>query len=361
MIILKKYLIFTILLIICLIPNNTYAIGIKDTQISGNSEVLVGDTLKINFQISLTNDLIGKDSNYGIYYIAYELNFDDTIFVPTEVSSNGFDSIIFKDTDGTYYGYSEISGETTSNTCKDGYLYCGTYYVDISFITKNTDESSSRISIGEISIGVIDITNLPVSYDIDNTHDINGISDKVHKIKITQNKTNTDVSINDITTAITKDKQEIINNDKTKSTNTYLKSLEIKDYKINFYKKVKNYTITIPKDINKLDNTAIPEEENATYQIIGADNLKENNYQVLIEVTNQGNLKTTYKIDVLLEEEPKKSFLSILSDKLSKIIKNKTYRTILFVSLGVIFLIIITISIISKRKYNKISKMLDEL
>ena len=70
---------------------------------------------------------------------------------------------------------------------------------------------------------------------------------------------------------------------KTKD-NVYLKSLEIEGYKIKFKKYYADYNIFIEDDINELNITALPDDENATVNIIGADNLKENEYKVKIEV-----------------------------------------------------------------------------
>ena len=62
--------------------------------------------------------------------------------------------------------------------------------------------------------------------------------------------------------------------------NTYLKSLSIENYEIDFSKETKTYNINIKEDVNKLNITAIPEDSNATVEIKGADNLKDSDYVI---------------------------------------------------------------------------------
>lgn len=82
-----------------------------------------------------------------------------------------------------------------------------------------------------------------------------------------------------------------------KSDNNFIKSLEIKHHNISFSKRVKNYTLEIEKNENKLEIIPILENENATFSIIGNNNLKEGSI-IKIVVTAENEEKTVYKINI---------------------------------------------------------------
>lgn len=93
-----------------------------------------------------------------------------------------------------------------------------------------------------------------------------------------------------------------------KSSNNYLKSLFIEGYKLNFSKRIKNYTLEInPKD-TYLNITPIVENENAKYTISGNSNLKTGSV-IKIEVTAQNEEKRVYKITI---QEKKSNYLGVI-------------------------------------------------
>lgn len=83
--------------------------------------------------------------------------------------------------------------------------------------------------------------------------------------------------------------------------NTNLEMLAIEDILLTppFNTKTTNYKAEIPYETNKLNILAIPENENATVQIEGKEDLKTENNLVKITVTAQdGTTKKVFKIDV---------------------------------------------------------------
>lgn len=81
------------------------------------------------------------------------------------------------------------------------------------------------------------------------------------------------------------------------SNNGYLKDLLIKGYKLNFNKKVKNYTLKINHHTDKLDINPLVEDENASFVIEGNNNLKKGSI-VKIVVTAPNESKTVYQINI---------------------------------------------------------------
>lgn len=110
-----------------------------------------------------------------------------------------------------------------------------------------------------------------------------------------------------------------------KSKNKFLKSLEIEGVEFEFDRKKTDYTISVDEDVNKLNIKAIPEDEKATYRIIGADNLSLNKNIVRIEVTAEDKTKQTYYIKVRYDKENtvKEDFSSSIQDS-SEEKKNST-------------------------------------
>ena len=74
-------------------------------------------------------------------------------------------------------------------------------------------------------------------------------------------------------------------------TSNYLKDLNVKDNEIEFSKTKQEYTIKIDKSVNKLDLSAIAEDENAKVTVKGNNNIK-NGSKVTIEVkSSDGNVR----------------------------------------------------------------------
>ena len=82
-----------------------------------------------------------------------------------------------------------------------------------------------------------------------------------------------------------------------KSGNNYIKNLYIDKYKLDFAKRVKNYTLYIKRDTKSLVIKPVLESESAKYIISGNNNLKEGS-QIKITVTAENGEKTTYKINI---------------------------------------------------------------
>ena len=84
----------------------------------------------------------------------------------------------------------------------------------------------------------------------------------------------------------------------TYSSNNYLKSLNIKDYEINFEKGVLEYKIKVPTDVRTLDITAIPEDYRSRVEINGNEEFKDGENVVTIKVTAENGDVREYKIHV---------------------------------------------------------------
>ena len=115
--------------------------------------------------------------------------------------------------------------------------------------------------------------------------------------------------------------------------NHYLKTLVIGGFPINFNKEVLNYTVTIPKDVNKLEINSFAENESDKIEIKGNENL-ENGSKVLINVQGEDEGITTYTLNIIKESQT---------------------NYLLLIAIIVIFILIVVliILIIIKNKNNK--------
>ena len=180
-----------------------------------------------------------------------------------------------------------------------------------------------------------------------------------HTIKIQQDSTAKNSSTNKATNSSTQ---------VSKSSNTYLKSLSVAEYDINFDKDIQEYKIEVDENINQLQVKAELEDTKATYQIIGADNLKEHDYQVTIVVTSElGTTKTYYILAKLKQHEKSSSVTNNMgeNDSVNDSKEDDTNSTkiVKYIMIGVASLIgiIIMVLVFYKIRDHKINKMLDDL
>lgn len=132
--------------------------------------------------------------------------------------------------------------------------------------------------------------------------------------------------------------------DDVELANAELDSLEIEDYNIypSFKSNIYSYNLNINEEVNSLDIKAIPQNENATIQIEGNENLQEGENIIKINVTAENNETIrTYKIN---------TYISL--DKVEIQEESKLPALILIIVLGTA-IIALGISIVLKnRRYN---------
>ena len=149
-----------------------------------------------------------------------------------------------------------------------------------------------------------------------------------------------------------------------KSSSALLKSLSIESYDIEFDKYLLEYTIQISDEINSLKVKAEPEDNKATYKIMGADNLKANGNKVEVEIIAEDGSKKTYTINAkatIGKVEQKTQLKKEQAEKQTKAKINKQFvNYMVYSALGVFVLIVIGF-VISKIKNRKLDKMLDQL
>ncbi len=232
----------------------------------------------------------------------------------------------------TYYACYENNNNETENS--------PIYLKTLSLTNKDTDE---KIDFGTFSIKKTDY-EFKVLYDVKNIN-VSATADENIKIDITGNE-ELKVGENEIIIKLTDENNKTneyklkvirLKEGETISNIHYLKSLVVGGYNINFAKEKLVYSLTIPNDIDSLEITAIPENDDDTYKVIGKDDLIDGS-QIKIVVTGQDGEETTYIINITKE--------------------SKT-NLLLIVAVGLIILLIIILIILIIIKSNKKKKNLN--
>ena len=348
-----------------------YTTNISSASIEGTDLATTGKTFSESFRVKFSDLKKGSTDTLGIWLVAYELEYDESVFVIEEISNDGnvWDSIIYRE-DGKVYVISEFSNDPFRNGCVDGVLYCADYLISMKFYVKDTNVTSSTIKMKQISAGAFPVSGaLNASYLTDDMIELEYLNDVSKVIKIGKSP-DTDIDKNEPESIISNSAPKVEtpktpsptteNTNKEKSNNKYLKSLSIEGHEIDFSKETKSYSVYIKEDVNKLNITAISEDSNAIVEIIGADNLKQSNYKVSIKVTAQNGEEEMYYINAEIEEENEKTETKEEVKEQNEIFKlNK--KTIIFISIGIALLIIVVLILVILNHINnkKIDKKLD--
>ena len=362
----KKFILM--LLVFILFPLNITAVEITETEIIGTTEKNIGEEITLDFKINLSGIEKGIDKTLGVWLTEFELIFDNEILSITDISSEAFNSSVYKK-DDKYYVISEvIENSSNTNICSNEILYCGNYAVSIKFYIKNTESKETIIKMTNSEISLLDIIDETKTYTMDDIIKVNNSIEKTHTIKINKtDETITEESPTEIiltTNPINKLEKEINkNNKKNKSSNAFIENMKVENYDIDFEKNKTNYNITVLENINKLDIDITLDDELATYRVIGSDDIKGNNNEIAIIVTAEDGNTLTYTINIKytdkIEEKESEKQINIINIFKKYIIKdNLAY---IGIGIGIIIIIILLIILKNKKENKKINKLLGEL
>jgi hypothetical protein len=145
------------------------------------------------------------------------------------------------------------------------------------------------------------------------------------------------------------------------SSNKYLKTLEVEDHDIYFYRERYKYKIVIDEDENSVKVKAIPEDSRTKVKITGADDLKKNDYKIIVKVTAENGTSDEYLIEASIKEkivEPEKKGLI---EDIQSFFKNLNIKTeVIIAVIGGLVGLILVIKLVGKLKDRKIDKTMDK-
>ena len=382
----NKLWVVVILLILMFVPSDVKVASIISTSMSTSTEQEVGTSfyLPISVNFSGIGDMVGSDMS-GIYMVALVLDFDDSVLEIDQFYSDFFDTEIYTDGD-QYYVLSIADSDSTENKCADQFLACSsTYVMNIRFHIKNNSKESVDIKVKEAAAIAFKVDTTLESYTVDNMQELEYMQELVCNVKIKkteeeivevpsnnvvveesvpkiedsvieESKKNANIpsnsnpspspSMNLPATNDNSNNTDDNNSDHIKSSNANLASILIENYEIDFKKDQLNYEVTVDDDITSLKIKATPEDENATYEVIGANHLKD---EVIINVKAENGEELTYTIKILRNINTKED------NTLNKV------NQVIVIIIGVIVLIVFICLLISHHNKKKLDKLLDQM
>ena len=123
------------------------------------------------------------------------------------------------------------------------------------------------------------------------------------------------------------------------SSNNYLKTLDIKNYDINFEKGVLEYKLKVGADVRFLDITAVAEDYRSRVEISGNEEFKEGENVVTIKVTAEDGSTREYKVLVDKAKEKDNKTTTEDEENSGKTEKIVIIVLIILVVLGLLYLI----------------------
>lgn len=371
----RKKVLFIFSMFLILIPIKVNAASITSATISTvPQEQSVGNSFYVNVKASFSGIDKNSSNTKGIYMVIFELNFDDSLLEITGISTDWYDSAVYKE-NGKYYVLSTVDSDSTGNKCADGFLACSDYTALVQFHVKKANQATTDIKLVELDAGLFTVNVEAEEYLIDDMEELEYTSTKISTIKLKQSEqeeqsksTIVENKKPEINNSIVSSNQNTNSNSNTNkdnestagsssdTSNAYLKTLTIKNYDIKFKKDKFYYNITVKNDINSLKIKVETEDTNSSYVVNGADDLKKNNDKVKIIVTSPNKEQKTYTINVKRLEKDSTQF----SDKEANKIKNKLTRVILIV-VSSIMVIVILVLLVSHHNKKALKKLIDKM
>lgn len=342
----KKVLSLIVLFLFFVIPVNAYAIKIDSVNITGDKEKNPKEDVTLTFHVNFKDIEKGLDKTQGIWYIEFELVYDEKVFQVKDVSSKDFEVELLESA-GKYYIFGQvIDNEDSDNYCAEGMLYCSDYTVDVKFSMKDTKKDSSTIQMTNVEVGLLDMVEAK-EYTEDDVMLITHPNSATHTITINQPKST--------------------NSNSNKNTSTQesrnLSSLEIEGYSLEFDKEETDYEVYVKEGTNSIIINATTEDPKATFEVIGADDLRKNGHQVKIVVTATDKTKKTYYLKVKEKKEESEEIKKPLKTKrkAKKSVDPEVIKKWAGIGVGILFVILLIMFIVSKIKDHAIDKKLKKL
>lgn len=363
---LKK--VFQVILITCLlfVPVRIRAFQIDTITTKGVGTAKSGDQITINIQAPTSGNL----PNEGIGVVYGVINYDSNYLTLMEASSPGYDNILQQSENITGFISAVKENSNVNGTCVDGTLRCGTYTLNLKFQVKDsiTESVKTAVTISKFVVSTF-IGPLNEESDEDDAIETSAKVSPSHVLLLYPKSTPKEETTPTPTPEPTKtpDKQPAKNTTKvdtvTKSNNADLKSLEIKNYAIDFKKDTTDYEITIDNSIASLELNPVVDYTSASFKVTGNESLMDGS-TVKVTVTAEDGSTKDYNLHI--KKTKSDTTISNKDGKVSDKSKgnfdgmSKTIVTIVGGIFGFFVLIGILCIVNSIRESKKLDKLLKE-
>ncbi len=265
-----KRMLISLSFLFLLIPNIVLAASIEKISSSlGDNEVKIGNSTHLYLDFDI--DYSDETEFTGLYMIMIRLNYKDDDIIVTDISSQGFTSVLMLDeeTKDKYI----VSIVNTGSACFGGLFHCGDYHLDISMFIKDSKNKSTDIVIKDIFLASTSYDSVKETYDENNV----SLSEYNYNKKLTLNIK--DGVVNVIPTTIATSKTNIDKKNPIKAISTTKKAVTKKAT-------TKNTTSTAKEEISstKDENPESIKKNDIVANVIEdskgiIDNLKEKDLQ----------------------------------------------------------------------------------
>ncbi len=392
----KRYLIIFILSVIMIAPWDVFAANPSVSNISVTSvdEASIGESVKVNMKVTLSGVGSGGEEDYVVVGILYGVAYDDSLVTAINMVQEDWPVAFVEDEESGGGVLMNVYTKQFAASCRDG-KYCTTASMPVNFFINKSTASSASIQVLQVGLIYVKSSDLDRYLQAMENDDATGVDDyvmsyiqnvnstKTIRIKQTENQNvqtpPSQMEENKVQTPVSPEIKGGIkteappassgnnqNNNTnssttvTKSNNKYLSSLQVENYPFSFDKNIHEYDITIEPGVNALNVTATVEDSKATYQIFGAEDLENNNHQVIIEVTAEDGEKGTYTITTKEKEAETTNLSSQKKKKEKKSFSIKLKKEHFMIGGAGLFLLLI-LFLILKLKDRKIDKALKDL
>lgn len=276
--------------------------SITSLDVNGELTKEVGKNLPLSIHIGLSGVANTSANTTGVWFVAYELDFDDNVLAITSIDSSEWDTEVYQES-GKYYVLAKATNKGKNTCVSNGVLICSDYYDQITFTVKNTSVDHSSITVKNISVAVLDMSDSNKEYTINDATELESSFVKVHSFLVTKasgvvNEPISIVSNNKpiVTPAPTPNPAKGDTETNSLSTNNYLDTLIVEGHDFDYLKTKNDYNITLKSGENQVKVTAKASDRKSKVNIIGSDDLAKNNYVIKVEVTSESGVTNTYKI-----------------------------------------------------------------
>lgn len=303
--------------IIKITDNVVYPLSVGTTYVTMTAKVS-GNEIKEKYLVSVAGETVVKSSNAklaSLYLSKGEFAFDSDVNTYTVVVDKSVESVVInakvlheKAKFVSNYGPRTANLKVGSNEllvkvqAENGNI--NTYTINV--IRSDGNDLNNRLINIELSVGEIEfdpdiyIYSFNVDSNVDEI-DVDAVAESaLAKVDISDTKLK--VGSNKITITVTSESgattkyELIVTREDYDSLDNYLKSLTIKGYSINFNRNIFNYNLTI-KGENKLLITPVTEKSDATFEIVGNNDLK-NDSKIVIKVSDKEGSTREYTINI---------------------------------------------------------------
>lgn len=335
--------------------------------------VFVGDTFNVTVEVNSDNILDYIDGINGVISVSDNLRLDDIVFNDKLVGTfndnynfvaagdsltNGnmvMTLVLTATSDGV--GNVSVSGDISKFlNINEFNTLLGEVVIERN-ISTNNNLASLNASVGNFDVAFDkDVTEytLTVPYDTESVilsgslADVNSSVDGLIEYKLTDDRTVAtitvtaeDGTVKTYTIYIVKEAKPVTTATPVTyyySSNSYLKSLEIDGYDIDFDKETYEYKISVSSDVTSLDIKAVAEDSKSRVEINGNEGFKKGENTVTITVTAEDGTTKEYKI-VVDKAGDKKSATTEKEESSNTAEKVVIIILIILVVLGLLYLI----------------------